>query len=114
MVKPTGARPPITPSHPRRVVRFVLRQGSEADGVIADWIDALQERGMEHSAAIRNILRAVISGHPFVTPLEHVHYVPQPAPKATESQSAEMKTHITDADRLLLNELRAQMRGGNQ
>ena len=112
--KPGGSRPPITPSRPRRVVRFVLRKDSEADGVIADWIDELQKLGMEHSAAIRNILRATISGHPFVTPLAHIHYVSQSTPKTAEPQSAETKTHVTDADRLLLKELRIQMRGGNR
>ena len=105
---------PATDPRPRRVVRFVLRRGSRADGVIADWIDKLQEMGMEHSAAIRNILRAVVSGHPFVPPLGHIHYVPQPTPKAAEPQSAETRAHITDADMLLLKELRIQMKGGNQ
>ena len=118
--KPAGPRPPITPSRPesfvrsRRAIRIILRQGSEADGVIADWIDALHGIGMEHSAAIRNILRAAISGHPFVTPLGHIHYTPCPISSAAEPAPAETKTHITDADRLLLKELRIQMRGGSQ
>ena len=112
--RPEGSRPPVTPSRPRRAIRIILRQGSEADGTIADWIDGLHEIGLEHSAAIRNILRAVISEHPFVTPLRHVYYVPQPTPTAPEPQSAETKTRITDADRLLLKELRIQMRGGNR
>ena len=74
----------------------------------------VHEIGLEHSAAIRNILRAAISGHSFVTPLGHVHFVPQPTPIAAEPASAEAKTRITDADRLLLKELRIQMSGGTR
>lgn len=107
-------------TRPRRVIRVVLRKNSEADGVIADWIDELQEGGLRHSAAIRNILRAAISGHPFVTPLKHTHYIPRLASKPTGQASAEaqdelaevdLSLQLTDADVSLLKKLRVQMGG---
>lgn len=111
MVKPTGPRPPVTPSRSRRIVRFTLRHGSAADDIIADWINELQEHGLEHSAAIRNILRAAISGHSFVTPLRHIHYVPHQTPATAEPGSTEPEARITKSDRVLLEALRTQLRG---
>jgi len=100
-----------TPDRSRRVICFALRQGSEADGIIADWIDALKEIGMEHSAAIRDILRACVAGQPFLTPLRHRYYShrPMPTPEPLSQASAEAQKGLTEADISLLKQLRIQM-----
>lgn len=108
------AAKPLTRS---RVIRFSLRKGP-ADADIARWLAQLKERGLEHSTAIRDILRSCALKQDFITPLTRTLYVVAPPLRAHSQIDAgergdeHPESSITRADMLLAQQLRQQMRGG--